>query len=73
MTGGREAMGEVHITVRFGEETISARGASPDILEASALAYLQATNRLVARRDSRAAPKTRKSRGKPKAARKKRR
>ncbi|MHC4253191.1 MAG: 2-isopropylmalate synthase, partial [Planctomycetota bacterium] len=59
VTGGREAMGEVHITVKFGGEKISARGASPDVLEASALAYLQAVNRLVARRGSKLAPKKR--------------
>jgi 2-isopropylmalate synthase len=52
VTGGREAMGEVYITVRFGEVEISAHGASPDVLEASALAYLQAVNRLVARREA---------------------
>jgi len=49
VTGGREAMGEVHITVRFGDRDVAGRGASPDVLEASALAYLQATNRVVAR------------------------
>lgn len=45
VTGGREAMGEVYVTVRFNGEDIPGRGASPDILEASALAYLQAVNR----------------------------
>ncbi len=50
LTGGREAMGEVHVTVEMEGKSISARGASPDVLEASALAYLQAVNRAVARR-----------------------
>ncbi len=56
VTGGREAMGEVHIVVRFGDEQVAGRGASPDVLEASALAYLQATNRVVARRGGGGAP-----------------
>jgi len=47
LTGGREAMGEVRVTVRFDGEDIPGRGASPDVLEASALAYLQAVNRAV--------------------------
>ena len=56
VTGGREAMGEVHIVVRFDDEEVAGRGASPDVLEASALAYLQATNRLVARRGGKGVP-----------------
>jgi 2-isopropylmalate synthase len=59
ITGGREAMGEVHIVVRFGKDEVGGRGASPDVLEASALAYLQATNRVVARRGGKGTPKKR--------------
>ncbi len=50
VTGGKEAQGEVRISVRAGDVTISGRGLSTDVLEASALAYVDATNRLMARR-----------------------
>lgn len=49
VTSGREAMGEVHVVVRFDGLEFAGRGASPDILEASALAYLQAVNRALGR------------------------
>jgi 2-isopropylmalate synthase len=49
VTGGREALGEVHVLVRFGEKEVAGRGASPDVLEASALAYVQAVNRAASR------------------------
>jgi 2-isopropylmalate synthase len=49
VTGGREALGEVHITVLFDGEEFTGRGASPDVLEASALAYIHTVNRVAAR------------------------
>jgi len=51
VTGGREALGEVTVSVRFGKTEVTGRGASTDIVEASIHAYLQALNRaLVGRR-----------------------
>lgn len=43
--GGEDAQGEVTITVQFAEHTVGGRGVSPDIIEASVKAYLQAVNR----------------------------
>jgi 2-isopropylmalate synthase len=43
---GKEAMGEVQIELEHSDKTIRGRGISTDILEASALAYLSAINRL---------------------------
>lgn len=52
---GRDAIGEVSIKVDFGnKEIISGKGASTDIIEASARAYLNALNRFLS------APKNRK-------------
>jgi len=51
VTGGAEAMGEVSVKVRDGDYLIIGRGASTDIIEASAKAYIDAINRLVARRE----------------------
>jgi len=46
VTKGKEAMGEVHIELEHSGRKIRGRGLSTDILEASALAYLAAINRL---------------------------
>ena len=59
VTGGKEAMGEVRIQVRHDGDVFSSRGVSTDILEASALAYIHATNRLVARKKLDRAPRKR--------------
>jgi len=45
VTPGRKAMGEVSVSVKIGERKFVGRGASTDILEASARAYLNALNR----------------------------
>ncbi len=50
MTAGTEAQGEARIEAQCGEKTVSARGVSTDILEASAKAYLGAINRTLAGR-----------------------
>lgn len=42
---GEDSQGEVTVTVRFGEHIVAGRGISPDIIEASVKAYLQAVNR----------------------------
>lgn len=50
VTGGKDALGEVRIRVKFKKHIISGRGASTDIIEASAKAYLNAINKLMAKR-----------------------
>ena len=52
VTEGQDALGEVTVRVRSGEETMLGRGVSTDVLEASCLAYLNAVNRLIAHRES---------------------
>ena len=47
VTSGKEAQGEVRLEARRGDWTVSARGVSTDILEASARAYLSAINRAI--------------------------
>ena len=59
VAGGSEAMGEVTVTVDFGGREVQGRGTSTDIIEASALAYLAAVNRVAATR-KRAKPKAKK-------------
>jgi len=46
VTGGKEAQGEVWVELDHGGRKIRGRGLSTDILEASALAYVAAINRL---------------------------
>ena len=46
-TGGKDAIGEVAVKVDFDGTVVSGRGASTDVIEASARAYLSALNRLV--------------------------
>lgn len=48
--GGEDAQGEVTVTVKFGEHLVGGRGVSPDIIEASVQAYLQAVNRAFERK-----------------------
>jgi len=47
-TGGTEALGEVAVRLRMGSVVVGGRGVAPDIVEASARAYLDALNKLVA-------------------------
>ena len=49
VTGGKEAQGEVRLEAVCGKQTVSGRGVSTDVLEASAKAYLSAINRAVSR------------------------
>jgi 2-isopropylmalate synthase len=57
VTGGKDAVGEVTLKADFGgPEPITGKGASTDVVEASARAYLNAVNRLLAS-DTPAAPK----------------
>ena len=48
VTQGKDALGEVTIKVKFKDKSVIARGASTDILEASAKAYVNALNKVVA-------------------------
>jgi len=45
ITGGKDAQGEVTLRVKFGDQVITGRGTSTDIIEASAKAYLSAINK----------------------------
>ncbi|MBM7647639.1 2-isopropylmalate synthase [Bacillus ectoiniformans] len=47
VSGGRDALAEVYVRIRFQESEISGRGTAQDVLEASARAYLNAVNRIL--------------------------
>ena len=47
VTKGKDALGEVAVRLRYHGYEVSGRGASTDIIEASARAYLNAVNKLV--------------------------
>jgi 2-isopropylmalate synthase len=47
VTQGKDAMGEVTVKVDFDGTVVSGKGASTDVIEASARAYLNAVNRLM--------------------------
>jgi len=48
VTGGTEALGEATVRIRENKRTFIGRGVSTDIIEASAKAYVDAVNRMVA-------------------------
>ena len=51
---GKDALGEVTVKVDFGDgELVTGKGASTDVIEASARAYLNAVNRFLCHADSR--------------------
>jgi len=50
ITGGTDAQGEVTVRLAEGDRTVIGRGASTDIIEASAKAYINALNRLSVKR-----------------------
>ena len=52
ITGGKEAQGEVFIKLRYQDRSYRGRAFSTDIIEASALAYLQAINRIITANDT---------------------
>lgn len=52
VTSGKEALGEATVRIRQDSRTCIGRGVSTDIIEASAKAYVDAINRMVARKDS---------------------
>ena len=51
VTGGKDALGEVMVKVQVKGGMVTGRGASTDIIEASAKAYLNAINRLIYREE----------------------
>lgn len=53
VTVGKDAMGEATVRVQFGNLTVTDKGASTDIIEASAKAYLSCVNRVVSLRKTR--------------------
>ncbi|GIP38881.1 2-isopropylmalate synthase [Paenibacillus sp. J31TS4] len=52
VTHGKDALGEVHVVLLQDGISVSGRGVSTDILEASARAYVDAVNRLIDKRKS---------------------
>lgn len=50
VTSGKDAVGEVSILAKFGKETMSGRGASTDVVEASVKAYVNAINKVIYRK-----------------------
>lgn len=46
VTGGKDALGEVSIKLKWKEEIVNGKGASTDIIEASTKAYLDAINKI---------------------------
>ena len=55
---GEDAQGEVTVTVEYDGSSYRGHGASVDIVEAGARAYLEVINRVVRRQQSNAAPRT---------------
>ena len=51
VTQGKDALGEVTVKVAIEGETVIGRGASTDIIEASAKAYINAINKFVAQQN----------------------
>ena len=52
VTGGKDAIGEVVVKVSFNGEMVTGKGASTDVIEASAKAYLNAVNKVAGSRVS---------------------
>ena len=48
VTRGKDALGEVTVKVKMKDKSVIAHGASTDILEASAKAYINAINKVLA-------------------------
>ncbi len=50
VTHGKDALGEVFVRLQQGDIDVQGRGVSTDVLEASALAYVSAINKVIVRR-----------------------
>jgi 2-isopropylmalate synthase len=57
VTSGKEALGEATVRIHENGRTFLGRGVSTDIIEASAKAYVDAINRMVAAHGDAAGPK----------------
>ncbi|MCL4313706.1 MAG: 2-isopropylmalate synthase [Actinobacteria bacterium] len=57
VTGGIDALGDVVIQLSSGDQKVSGRGLSTDVVEASARAYLNAVNRIVRLRSRQEEPR----------------
>jgi 2-isopropylmalate synthase len=68
VTIGKDAMGEVSLRVAFGGDTLSAKAASTDIVEAGAKAYLSCVNRHVSAQTTNGITQTRAARARRKTA-----
>jgi len=49
---GEDALGEVIVKLKNGEDMVTGRGLSTDIIEASILAYINGINKLLEQRQS---------------------
>jgi 2-isopropylmalate synthase len=58
VTVGEDAQGEAHIEAEYKGRVVTGRAVSTDIIEASALAFLQVINRLSTRQQTRLNPQT---------------
>ena len=47
ITEGNDALGEVIVRIKCGDKTITGRGLSTDIIEASLLAYINGLNKII--------------------------
>jgi len=50
VTHGKDALGEVYVRLQQGDLSVTGRGVSTDVLEASAIAYIRAVNKIQERR-----------------------
>jgi len=50
VTHGKDALGEVYVRLQQGELSVQGRGVSTDVLEASAIAYVRAINKIIEKR-----------------------
>ncbi|NGQ94465.1 2-isopropylmalate synthase [Brevibacillus sp. SYP-B805] len=50
VTHGKDALGEVFVRLQQGDLVVQGRGVSTDVLEASAIAYVRAINKIIERR-----------------------
>ncbi|MGE7272462.1 2-isopropylmalate synthase [Brevibacillus panacihumi] len=51
VTHGKDALGEVYVRLQQGDLSVTGRGVSTDVLEASAVAYIRAVNKILERRN----------------------
>jgi 2-isopropylmalate synthase len=57
VTVGEDALGEAQVVVAYNDKSLTARGVSTDVIEASALAFLQVINRIALRQKTPTPPR----------------